>query len=157
MAGEYLQFAVEMPVENYEQYKWLRDQIHAFNNAIFDDDFETEDMIAQGICPSLRKYLQEHSGEASEVQYEGRFDSTTDEKWVLLYSDTFGNPESAAKIIAAYQEMFDDEERIQLTWAEWSDKMRPGAFGGGECIIQFGVIHYPDGALSAWRRNLGTT
>lgn len=127
MADNYLQYAVEVTGLTDEEIAWFQQAL------TWDLSEEQEKAEAQGADPDTvtPPGWWEEDAECVGLSYE--LDQKRRE--VLLYAEENGNTGCAAELLFAFVTEFRPAAIYTIEWAATCSRMRPGAFGGGACVI----------------------
>ncbi len=120
-------------------------------------------LVARNLTPAEHAWLRAKQAErenfwAGEDEEEADADywaglegvafEATEAGDLLIISDEFGSPETAADFIQEFLAAFRPAEGIFFEWAHTATKMRPGEFGGGAAVITAAEIRWLD--VNGW-------
>lgn len=129
MSNNFLQYAVEITSLTDDELTWVVNELHWKP----DEDPEAE----------LPPWWDE---EATSLGFD--FKIYREGREVLLYAEEHGNVELVAEFIFAFVTKFRPDAIFAVEWAETCDRMKPGEFGGGACLISREGIQWQ--ATSTW-------
>lgn len=135
MANNYCQWSEYISLSSKEESDWLKEVLY-FNLNEYDDP--SLDWLEQGQVK--QKVLREKFGieiAEGDTDYFPGFSKEfeSDNSGVLIYSEEYGNVNSAASILVAFLKKFRPNDYLKIEWAEACSRPRTGEFGGGAVLI----------------------
>lgn len=131
MANNYLQFSEVLDNLSTDEIKWFKfylDEMEYINaNAEFRNN----------LISTFWKNVLDGDKYIS-------FGFEIDEEEICFFSEEFANVDILAQLIKHFflENRPNGNDIFSITWAEYCDKLRPGEFGGGACVITKDNIYW---------------